>query len=183
VAWAPLGPVGVSVSYYSTPSLWIAVRGDHFRRPLRHRHFIRTSHLGVVFKSTREYRSHRHGPSVDYVTRVTRTPVRRAKVVTHVRPYHHRHHHKSRAVQVTRPRHEQRRIEKRHHDRRIEKRNHSRPAVQRHQQARPMLKQAPVVKQPPSRVVREREVRVEKNRSVKVKHERRGRDRGERHRH
>jgi hypothetical protein len=85
VAWAPLGPTGISVSYYSSPSLWIAVDGPHFRRPLSHRHFIPTRRVSVVFNNTREYRTLRHGPEVRYVSGVSRTPVRRVKVVKHAR--------------------------------------------------------------------------------------------------
>jgi hypothetical protein len=85
IAWAPLGPVGISIGYYSTPGLWLAVNGTHFHGRLHHRHFLPTRHVReVVFHRTRDYAPHhRHdsrGPSVDYVTRVTRRPVRTVEV-------------------------------------------------------------------------------------------------------
>lgn len=81
VAWAPLGPAGVRVSYYSTPSLWIAVQTGFFGRPLVRRHFVPTRRIGVVFRTTKFAGVHRHrvigGPSTTYVTRATGRPVRR----------------------------------------------------------------------------------------------------------
>src|SRR5687767_9319945 len=53
VAWAPLGPIGVSVSYYSTPGLWLAVNGHHFHGRLHHRYFMPTRRVReVVFHRT-----------------------------------------------------------------------------------------------------------------------------------
>ncbi len=97
VAWAPLGPAGLRASYYTAPSLWIAVQGDHFRRPLIRRNFVPTARVGVVFHNTREYRSARQGPASDYVARITRRPVQRVHVVRRARPYR-----RSGSVTVTR---------------------------------------------------------------------------------
>jgi hypothetical protein len=168
VAWAPLGPVGVSVNYYSSPSLWIAVDGPRFHRPLSHRHFIPTRRVNVVFRSTREYRTHRQGPDVKYVSTVTRAPVRRVKVVGHAKPYRHDRPR----VQVT----------GRSNHRVVKERPHR--AIDNHR----VVKQEPrtrVVTQPQQRRVRddEREVRVERKNEVKVKRDRgNGNDR-KRHRH
>jgi hypothetical protein len=160
VAWAPLGPVGVSVSYYSTPSLWIAIDGPRFHRPLSHRHFIPTRRVDVVFRSTREYRTHRHGPDIKYVSTVTRAPVRRVKVVSHAKPYRHDRPR----VHVSGPRHH-----------RVVKERH-RVVTGRHR----------VVPQPQTRRVRrdEPDVRVERKNEVKVKRDRgHGNDRKRHHRH
>lgn len=52
VAWAPLGPVGVSVAYYGLPSLWLAVSWPLFFRPLYWGCFYPTTRIGVVFRET-----------------------------------------------------------------------------------------------------------------------------------
>jgi hypothetical protein len=80
MAWAPLGPTGVAVTYYNTPSLWMAVRGPHFYRPLLPSYFIPTLHITRVFRTTYYAGVPRVGfyfsPPVRYVSRyVVRAPV------------------------------------------------------------------------------------------------------------
>jgi hypothetical protein len=80
MAWAPLGPVGVSVAYYNTPSLWFGVPGYRFYAPLYPNYFIPTVRMGVVFGATYYAGVPRVGvyfsPPVGYISRwVVRAPV------------------------------------------------------------------------------------------------------------
>jgi hypothetical protein len=89
VSWAPLGPVGVAVAYYNTPSLWVAVRGPHFHRPLVHGYFVPTVRIGHVFRTTYFAGVPRvgvyHSPPVTYVSRVAGRPIVRVSAA-HVAP-------------------------------------------------------------------------------------------------
>jgi hypothetical protein len=79
VAWAPLGPAGVAVTYYDTPSLWLAVRGPHFYLSLRPAYFVPTVRVSLVFGVTRFYGVPRAGfyysPPVRYISRVVGRPI------------------------------------------------------------------------------------------------------------
>jgi hypothetical protein len=79
IGWAPLGPTGVAVSYYDTPSLWIGVRGPYFYRPLVHRYFVPTARWGVVMRTTYFAGVPRVGvyysPPVKYVSTIVRRPI------------------------------------------------------------------------------------------------------------
>jgi hypothetical protein len=80
VAWAPLGPPGVADTYYNTPSLWLAVRGPYFYRPLRPGYFVPTARVSVVFGATRFYgvplrAGVYYSPPVRYISRVVGRPV------------------------------------------------------------------------------------------------------------
>lgn len=107
VAWAPLGPSGVAVSYYDSPSLWFAVRSSHFGGRVHRKHFVPTTGVNVVFKSTRTGR-----PTVTYVQSATGRPVKSVRV--------HRRAHRARAAERRMDRREQRREVKK--DRRDERR-------------------------------------------------------------
>lgn len=81
MAWAPLGPLGVAAAYYGTPSLWMAVGGRHFYRPLHRSYFVPTVRIYNVFNRTtfagvprgRVY----YSPPASYVSRVSGVPVHR----------------------------------------------------------------------------------------------------------
>ena len=81
MAWAPLGPMGVAGSYYGTPSLWMAVGGAHFYRPLHRSYFVPTVRIYNVFNRTtfagvprgRNY----YSPPASYVSRISGVPIRR----------------------------------------------------------------------------------------------------------
>jgi hypothetical protein len=81
MAWAPLGPMGVSLAYYNTPSLWSAVHGSRFYSPLHRSYFIPTVRIGGVFARTRFYGVPRvgvyHSPPASYVSRVARVNITR----------------------------------------------------------------------------------------------------------
>jgi hypothetical protein len=90
MAWAPLGPVGVTVAYYNTPSLWIAVRGGDFYRPLVRSYFVPTVRIGNVFRTTYFAGLPRVGryysPPAAYVSRIVGQPIGRVSARA-VAPY------------------------------------------------------------------------------------------------
>ncbi len=75
VAWAPLGPANLTATYYDSPSLWFAVRSNHFGGRVYRKHFVPTTRVNVVFGATRRGR-----PSVTYVQRATGHPVKNVRV-------------------------------------------------------------------------------------------------------
>jgi hypothetical protein len=86
IGWAPLGPDGIPLAYYDTPSLWLAVGVAYFGYPLAPFYFVPTARMGPVFRRTffagiprvGFYRS----PPARYVARVTRRDVVRVPVRT-----------------------------------------------------------------------------------------------------
>jgi hypothetical protein len=90
MSWAPLGPFGVAAAYYNTPSLWVAVRGPHFYRPLAWRYFVPTARIGMVFRTTYYAGVPRAGvyfsPPVRYVSRIVGRPIVRVSARS-VAPY------------------------------------------------------------------------------------------------
>lgn len=114
VAWAPLGPAGVSASYYGTPSLWFAVRANTFGTRIHRRHALPTARSKVVFGATRIGL-----PTVTYVQKTTGRPVTRVSVRRN-----HRAARKARRIE-RRDRRQERRMDRRddRKARRIERRD------------------------------------------------------------
>jgi hypothetical protein len=81
LAWAPLGPAYLPISYYDAPSLWSAVPIVYFTLPLERRYFLPTAYVPAVFRRTyfvgvptgRVYRS----PPAWYVQRRVGHPIQR----------------------------------------------------------------------------------------------------------
>lgn len=87
VGWAPQGPDGIASSYYGLPSLWLAVRGPHFYRPLFRSYFLPTTYVrGTVFGRTHFAGLPRVGvyysPPAAYVSRIAGVPIGRVSVYT-----------------------------------------------------------------------------------------------------
>ncbi len=75
VSWAPLAPVGVGLSYYSRPSIWVSVRSGDFGGRLDHRRFLSSARTHDVFVHSRREHWDRRGPPPHEIARTDGRPV------------------------------------------------------------------------------------------------------------